>query len=321
MNQHTIDTALQMEERDYIIQVLSDPKAPRTMYIYWLTTNGQLIKADFLNELDKPQPDWDKIHELAKGLDPQWLVVVADAIIVNCGRFDPVEYEQTAAWFKISNRPYGNPPHTIHKESTVDEWRANHPRSRYEFICPLTWRDLKPTDDPKVRHCDKCDENVHYATDIIDARKLINGTWDNGKCHEKPKCVAIDPGIERRKDDLIGELAIFGRPSKKSLHEEAMRCKPDHVSEARLKAEGTHVYVWEYVEKDGTTEVEYSKCLPRDQAVHQCRPRTDDYKWRYWQWAEIGQDPPPPRLAQPCSDKEQGESNDRSETGDQPNHV
>ncbi|MGL6095623.1 MAG: hypothetical protein ACRC7O_07495 [Fimbriiglobus sp.] len=33
------------------------------------------------------------------------------------------------------------------------------------FVCPKTWESMSSTDDPHVRHCQRCDRAVHYCAD------------------------------------------------------------------------------------------------------------------------------------------------------------
>jgi uncharacterized protein (TIGR02996 family) len=68
-----------------------------------------------------------------------------------------------------------------------DRWRElDWPRVEYcvefEYRCPRRWDALVPTQDPKVRHCPECREDVHYCRNSEEAHRLA----DVG-C-----CVAID---------------------------------------------------------------------------------------------------------------------------------
>ena len=53
---------------------------------------------------------------------------------------------------------------------------------KFSFRCPKRWHTLQLTDDPAVRHCDACDQNVHYCDDIAEARKHA----------AQGRCVALD---------------------------------------------------------------------------------------------------------------------------------
>lgn len=41
---------------------------------------------------------------------------------------------------------------------------------RFAFECPRSWDALAPTDDPKVKHCDHCDQAVYLCADAQEAR-------------------------------------------------------------------------------------------------------------------------------------------------------
>ncbi len=51
-------------------------------------------------------------------------------------------------------------------------------RMRFPFECPKQWAHLNPTDDPKVRFCDTCKENVHYCDTLQEAQSHTA----NGHC-------------------------------------------------------------------------------------------------------------------------------------------
>jgi uncharacterized protein (TIGR02996 family) len=52
----------------------------------------------------------------------------------------------------------------------------------FAFQCPQRWDTLEPTDDPAVRHCEACGDDVHYVYSSREAARLA----DEGRC------VAID---------------------------------------------------------------------------------------------------------------------------------
>mgnify|MGYP001440319410 CR=1 FL=1 len=43
----------------------------------------------------------------------------------------------------------------------------------FEYKCPLEWKNLKKTEDSKVRFCDECDKNVYRCTTNEDIDKHI----------------------------------------------------------------------------------------------------------------------------------------------------
>ncbi|MCR9211544.1 MAG: hypothetical protein NXI28_25245 [bacterium] len=62
------------------------------------------------------------------------------------------------------------------------------------YQCPQRWRDLAPTDDEMVRHCNVCDRNVHacYTDESVAAHA------------DKGDCVAIMDGFGGV--ELIGDV-------------------------------------------------------------------------------------------------------------------
>ena len=131
-----------------------------------------------------------RLRELSAAFDHHWLAVVSDPQIEEC------------------------------RKSTVDGWRL-----RFNFICDKTWADLKPTDDNKVRRCEKCSQNAYFCNNLAAAREHS----------QEGRCIAVDLGIIRRKGDLVPPLMFAGQPSKEDVrktYEEDI----DPVSQARLQA-------------------------------------------------------------------------------------
>jgi len=107
-----------------------------------------------------------RLRELAATFDPNWLAVVSDPQIEGCGK------------------------------STSRGWSF-----RFDFVCNQSWADLKPTDDDKVRHCETCNESVHFCDNLAEAR----GHSQEGHC------IAVHLGIIRRDDDLVPRDVVGGR--------------------------------------------------------------------------------------------------------------
>jgi uncharacterized protein (TIGR02996 family) len=131
-----------------------------------------------------------RLQELAATLDPNWLAVVSDPEIEGCGQSSP------------------------------NGWQL-----RFDFVCDRTWADLHPTEDPNVRHCDRCSKNVHFCDNLADAREHSRANH----------CIAVDLGIIRRDGDLIPRRSWLGQPSREDIRkndEEGM----DPVSQTRLNA-------------------------------------------------------------------------------------
>jgi uncharacterized protein (TIGR02996 family) len=97
-------------------------------------------------------------------------------------------------------------------------------RLRFDLVCDQSWADMTPTDDTQVRHCDSCGKNVYFCDNLADAREHAEGNH----------CIAVDLGIPRRDNDLMG-MGIAGRPSKEFLRQ-CYEQDVDPVSQARLDA-------------------------------------------------------------------------------------
>jgi uncharacterized protein (TIGR02996 family) len=59
---------------------------------------------------------------------------------------------------------------------------------RFELQCPQRWDQLQPTGSPGRRHCGVCKKDVHYASNIVAARRLAMAG----------ECVAVDVAPEQR---------------------------------------------------------------------------------------------------------------------------
>jgi uncharacterized protein (TIGR02996 family) len=71
----------------------------------------------------------------------------------------------------------------------------------FDFECPLTWDQLKPTDAPSVRHCETCDNHVYYCGNIREA--TAHSSIGN--------CVAVDVLVKRAAGDLPAPMRRMGR--------------------------------------------------------------------------------------------------------------
>jgi uncharacterized protein (TIGR02996 family) len=72
---------------------------------------------------------------------------------------------------------------------------------KVELACPKTWEALAPTDRENVRRCDACAKDVVFCSSIDDARRLA----------QKGGCVALDPAVTRRPNDLDPPVMMVGR--------------------------------------------------------------------------------------------------------------
>jgi uncharacterized protein (TIGR02996 family) len=92
--------------------------------------------------------------------------------------------------------------------ATVDrDWLTALGRSPIEmcelpfaFQCPRQWDRLRLTEEVAVRFCDSCRKNVFYCHTIDEAKQHA---WQG-------ECVAVDPGVTRKKGDLVDLRGAVG---------------------------------------------------------------------------------------------------------------
>jgi hypothetical protein len=217
-------------EEFYLRKVLREPKKQecRLEYYHFLQKEYERISTIvglsevFLREniqkrkflIAQLENDIDYMRKLAVELHPNWLAVVSNVEILNCG-CNPQRDEQRRRWWETHKD--NNP------ESSYEEWNENHPSFEFEFVCTKKWDEMKATENKKVRFCEGCSKNVYFCDNIMEAREL----------GRQGCCIGIDVGVERRDTDLV-EIAMFGRPSQESLDREAKKRLPDPVSAHRL---------------------------------------------------------------------------------------
>lgn len=213
-------------ERDFILAISKNPSDSKGYLDYiiflekfcvgkmWPEKEEESRKLSFLKA--QLEGDVATMQKHAEYLNPNWLAVVSNVDIVNCGRNDPEYRKEMENWWESSQ--------DWHPELTLDEYLANHPRFRMDFVCDKKWDQMAPTENSKVRFCGDCLKNVYFCEDIIEAREL-----GNQGC-----CVGIDMGIRRKEHDLVGELSMFGRPSPEHVEENKNRHLPDRVSAKRI---------------------------------------------------------------------------------------
>jgi uncharacterized protein (TIGR02996 family) len=168
------------DEADFLNAILANHKdnAPRLVYADWLEERGDPLaypKAEYLR--------------LTAGLlvarpGPRRFVIRMKLCEI-APRLDP-------AWLAVVSG--------LHVEACVSVVR---------FKCPKQWADLRPTDDPRVRRCDACQNTVHFCETVPEARSHAT----------RGRCVALSLAVVRRPGDLTPspgrflpeELAILGR--------------------------------------------------------------------------------------------------------------
>jgi uncharacterized protein (TIGR02996 family) len=213
-----------LTDDNFLAQLLAEPPANDTRLVYadWLEERGgptSAAKAEFLRvtvELatGKGPRGWRKarrkrLQRLAAGLDTDWLAVVSRLAVENC-----------------------------QGKRAQAESRRTYP-IRFDYLCDRRWEDLRPTDDPAVRACDGCRQDVHYCDTIMEARQHAHAGH----------CIAVDLGVIRREGDLEPERMYLGWPSPALLRQERERTQPDPVSaererrkqEKKTKGEGAQV--------------------------------------------------------------------------------
>jgi hypothetical protein len=161
--------------------------------------------------------DMETMKKIASNLNPNWLAVVSNMEINNCGKFDPVYDAKQRKWWDQSQ--------DSHPEETYEEYVANHAQNfRMDFVCHKKWAEMKPTENNMVRFCEECSKNVFYARDIMHARELAS----------QGSCIGVDVGLDRRENDHHGEYAVFGRPTAAHTEANRLRALPDLVSSKRI---------------------------------------------------------------------------------------
>jgi hypothetical protein len=87
------------------------------------------------------------------------------------------------------------------------------PRVRFAFVCSRRWESLAPTDDPRVRACDSCQQRVYHCGSVSEAEARAR----DGECIAVPgELVATIDGYDARqvlgRPDPIGRWAerLFG---------------------------------------------------------------------------------------------------------------
>jgi uncharacterized protein (TIGR02996 family) len=194
------------DESDFLRKLLDAPAddAVRLVYADWLDERGGedgRAKARFLRltvrltgpiqRLGWRKPRQNELRQLAAGLPADWLAVVSRLKVENCGR-----------------------------KRAADE-RGGRYRRHFNFVCDKSWDEMRPTDDPAVRACDDCRQDVHYCDTIAGARQQA----------QRGHCVAVDLGIARSEDDLSPPLLMLGFVDPTAARDER-RLEPDAAARA-----------------------------------------------------------------------------------------
>ena len=89
--------------------------------------------------------------------------------------------------------------------ATVSHPKLEACRVSFRFPCPKQWDKLTPTAAPKVRHCESCQQYVHYCDSLQEAREHAN----------RGNCVALSLALVRKPNDLLPRepILLAGMPA------------------------------------------------------------------------------------------------------------
>lgn len=161
----TLARAPDPTEEKLLADIAAGDDASRVVYADWLEENGDIRRAEFLRTQEQMRS-----------------IVTDDA-------------DARLAFVEHSRR--------LRQLATLVEleWRMKVARApvegckvdiKFNFACPKQWSELVETENPDVRFCDLCRQQVFYCTTIPEARQHA---W-------RGRCVAVDIANERTKHDL-----------------------------------------------------------------------------------------------------------------------
>ena len=151
------------EDWAFIRTILSNPAELSAWLVYadWLEEHDNPDHAEFLRvmarrgELQNTQPEWYTVE----------------------ARLAELRAALAPVWVEVFDRP------------KIENCQMS---PAFRFKCPKQWEALKVTGEPAVRHCDACDENVHYCHTLKEAQAHAR----------QGHCVAVQLGVLRYPDDL-----------------------------------------------------------------------------------------------------------------------
>ena len=171
------------DESDFLRMLLDNPADDNTRMVYadWLDDLGDpesRAKAHFLRvsvRLTGPiqRVGWrarrQELRALAQELPEEWLAVVSKGPVERCAD------------------PEAKPDKRYNGELELQRLGV-----RFNSVCDRRWDEMRPTPDVRVRHCERCQKDVHYCD-----------TLDNARMHAKlGHCVAVSAAEERNVGDL-----------------------------------------------------------------------------------------------------------------------
>ncbi len=151
-------------ERSLIDAIVRGDEDSRLVYADWLEARGDALRAEFL-----------RLQRSLAALEPTD-PAYRDLLEERMRRLGELAPQIGLAWRRMLGRP-------------VVE---GCDRIRTDFQCKMDWGSLAPTDQPNVRRCGACGDNVYYVTTIRAARDHVR----------LGRCIAVDFGQEREPDDL-----------------------------------------------------------------------------------------------------------------------
>jgi uncharacterized protein (TIGR02996 family) len=174
------------QETAFLQGILENPDddAGRLVYADWLDENGQPEKARFvrleveLSGIPRSDPRFvslaAELDDLDAAIGGTWnWALVRPGRLLNCGKVGP-----------------------------GDPWL------RFTHECRNRWVDLRPTEDPAVRHCEGCRRNVHHCASKAEAdRHAVRGD-----CIAISSRLALDVAAQQRKESSEEAPDMVGRP-------------------------------------------------------------------------------------------------------------
>lgn len=155
-----LDRAPDATEEQLLADIAAGDDASRHVYADWLETNGDLRRAEFLRTQEAMQASDDRARFGALVHRLRQLALLID-----------IDWRMRVARAPIEG-------------CSIDV--------RFDFTCPKQWSELVETENPEVRNCDLCRQQVFYCTSLAEAR---HHAW-------RGHCVAVDVANERTPRDL-----------------------------------------------------------------------------------------------------------------------
>ena len=75
----------------------------------------------------------------------------------------------------------------------------------FKFECDQVWDNLEETKSNKIKHCTKCDEDVHLIEDVWDLTWAINANY----CVAIPRLLIIHANAMRKHN--LGQLSLINQ--------------------------------------------------------------------------------------------------------------